>query len=269
MINVLHIISNGIKRDGITNTFIELISNIDDENFRIDIAAVHNDDIDVIREIEEFGCKVIKLPDRQSNILKYCLELFTQLRKGKYQAIHVHGSSSLLFIDLFIAKCAGVKKRIAHSRNTTNHYKKLDKLIRPLFHMTYTKALACGKDAGEFLFGNRKFTVIYNGKDFEKFKYDQERRLLVRSNLMVGNSILLGFVGSLNDQKNPLFLIDILSYLVKEDVDVKLIIIGDGSRRQEVEKYSEELDVFEHVIFAGRVSNVDRLLHAVDIMLLP
>lgn len=269
MVKVLNVITNGLKRDGITGTQIEYMKHINKSDLHIDIAAVHNENQEIINTFEELGCNVIIFPDRYKHLFKYSIKLYLTLKHGEYQTIHVHGSSSLMAIELFVAKCAGVKNRIAHSRNTKCVYKHIDKILRLFFYSTYTTALACGIDAGNFLFPNKPYSVFYNGKDFAKFQYNLQQRKSKRDELMVGNNTLLGFVGSLNEQKNPLFLIDILKKLRDDSYNAKLIIIGDGPRRSLVEDYSKKMGVLEYVIFTGTISNVNEIIQAVDIMLLP
>lgn len=269
MIKVLNIISNGLNREGITTTQLEYMQHLDMTNLQVDIAAVHDNDEDVIKNFEAIGCRVIRFPDRNREMLRYYSFLYRFIRAEKYQVVHVHGSSAILGLDLFVARLAGVKKRIVHSRNTSCRYVLVDKLLRPFFYHTYTMALACGREAGEFLFGKRPFKVFYNGKDFDKFRYQENIRIKVRDDLNLGNKLTLGFVGNLNEQKNPLFLIDILAEVVARYPVVHLLMIGDGSRNDEVRDYAKEKGVYEHITFMGRISNVHEVIQAADVMLLP
>lgn len=269
MTKVLNIISNGLKREGITSTQIEYMKYIDKTDLQIDIAAVHNDVPEVVETFEKLGCRVIHFPDRYKKLIKYCFELYKVIKKEKYNVVHVHGSSSLLAIELFVAKIAGVKTRIAHSRNTQCQYKIIDKLLRPFFHTTYNIALACGTEAGDFLFKEREYEVLHNGKDFDKFHYSSEMREKICDEFGLNGKIILGFVGSLNEQKNPLFLIDLLEAVKKQLPNIHLIIMGDGPKREEVERYAVSRDVYGSITFTGRIANVNQIIQAVDIMLLP
>ena len=59
----------------------------------------------------------------------------------------------------------GCKTRIAHSHNTKCEQIRADRLLRPLFYRIYTEAMACGVDAGKWLFGERPFNVLKNGRN--------------------------------------------------------------------------------------------------------
>lgn len=269
MTKVLNIISNGLKREGITSTQIEYMKYIDKTNLQIDIAAVHNDEPEVVKTFEKLGCRVIHFPDRYGNLAKYSWSLYKVIRKEKYDVVHVHGSSSLLAIELFVAKVAGVKIRIAHSRNTQCKYKVLDQLLRPFFYSTYNIALACGDEAGEFLFEDRQYVTLHNGKDFDKFGFSKEIRNDIRKGMNLEDKLAIGFVGSLNEQKNPFFLIDIFAEIKPRMENAHLIIMGDGPKRKAVEEYAVQKGIFEDVTFMGRIINVNEVIQGMDIMLLP
>lgn len=269
MIRVLNVMTGGIHRDGITNTQLEYMRCIDKSDLQIDILDVGNGDESDKKQFEAYECKVIEMPKRTKKPILYIIALYKLVKRNNYHAIHVHGSSSLLCIELLVAKKVGIPIRIAHARNTVSLHKKLDKLLRPLFYSSYTHALACGKAAGQFLFPNRKFIVFHNGKDLKKFSFSLEMRNKKRAKFNFKNEIVLGFVGTLNHQKNPFFLVDILSAALQSDMKVKLLIIGDGVLRKDMEDYAIRKNVYDKIIFTGRISNVNEVIQATDIMLLP
>ena len=269
MVKVLNIMTGGLNREGITTTQLEYMKHMDMKKIEMHIASVYPAEKDVINDFEKCGCQVIKFPVRSSNLLKYIIFLYKLIKREKYDVIHVHGSSSLMAIELFVAKVAGVKRRIAHSRNTMCLNEMANKLMRPLFNMSYNVALACGKDAGEWLFGNKEFMVFHNGKDFEKFKFNESIREQIREQMNVENRKVIGFVGNLVDQKNPFFLLDCFQSVCLECDDTTLIIVGDGELRAKLEKKVDELCIKDRVIFTGRIKNVNEIIQAFDLVLLP
>lgn len=269
MIKVLNILTNGLLREGITSAQFEHMRYIDKTDLQIDMALVRDSLPDVVKEFESLGCNIVPFPNRRKQLPAYMWSLFKKMRAERYDVVHVHGSSAFLTIELLTAKLAGVKKRIAHSENTRNKSPLIDCLGRPLFYCTYTHALACGREAGEFLFGGRPFEVLHNGRDFEKFRFSPNAREKYRNELALGQKLTLGFVGNLIEQKNPLFLMDIIAQLRKRNPDIHLVIIGDGPKQEEMKHRCEELQITDSVTFTGRVSNVHELVQACDIMLLP
>jgi len=266
---VLVVITSGLGREGITSATLETFRNMDLSGLAIDVADVASAKEDVVKDFEDLGCRVIALPNRKKQLGKYRKALKKLVKQEGYDVVHVHGSSALLSIELSIAKKFGVKKRIAHSRNTTNSHGLVDKLLRPYFYKQFTCALACGQDAGEFLFGKKPFSIFHNGKNFDKFKFDKQTREIMRGKFNLNDSFVLGFVGNLNEQKNPLFLIDILKQTLKLKPESKLLVVGDGHKRSEIINCAREQGMLKNVILAGAVSNVNDYLQAMDVALLP
>ena len=92
----------------------------------------------------------------------------------------------------------------------------------------------------------------------------------LRKKLQIGtDEILLGTVGRMEKQKNQMFLLNVLSGVVKRSSKYKLIIIGSGSLEGELRRFVEQNKLQEHVIFLGNVSNVNEYMCAMDLFVLP
>lgn len=269
MIKVFHIITGGLQREGISSTQLEFFKNLSMDEFKIYIAAVHNNSEDMIRDYENIGCTVFVFPDRKKKTIKYFISLVNKLKCIKPDIVHVHGSSAIMCIELLAAKIAGVKIRIAHSRNTKADNAKIDKVLRPVFNQLYTDALACGIEAGKWLFGNRDFKVIHNGKDFDKFKYDLNIRNNLRESYNLENKIVLGHVGVFNYQKNHEYIIKVFESFQKRYDNAVLYFMGTGPLIETCKRQVKEMKIDNKVIFAGSVNNVADRLQAMDIMLFP
>jgi glycosyltransferase involved in cell wall biosynthesis len=85
----------------------------------------------------------------------------------------------------------------------------------------------------------------------------------------VGEPPHLVFVGRLNPQKCPLFLIDLLART--KDVPWRLTLVGDGMLMADVRRKIEEHGLSDRIYLPGWVSGpeVQRILHQADILLLP
>lgn len=268
-IKVLHVLTGGLRVEGIASTQLMFFQNFDMEKFQIDVAAVHNNSQEMIGEYEKAGCNVIVFPDRTNETVKYFFVLVKYLKKVKYDIIHVHGSSALMSVELLAAKITGIPIRIAHSRNTKTDNVRADKLLRPLFNWLYTDGIACGEDAGKWLFGKKKFVVLHNGKDFSKFCFDSKLRAEERNKYNFDNKIVIGHVGAFNYQKNQEYLVRAFAEYLKKNENAILYLIGDGSVRSAVLKKALELKIENKVIFAGNVRDVPQRLQAMDIMVFP
>ena len=201
-------------------------------------------------------------------------ELFD--RHSEWQGVYVNLQNIDTAYRLLVeAKRRKLPYRIIHAHNNDKQKKDLrHKLFKLWFDFTkrnvVTDYLACSQIAGENTFGKCDLTVIPNAIDFHKFAPAQNIRKQMRDRLgFSDNHIVIGFCGRLSYQKNPEKLIDIFASLHKQISDSRLLIVGDGDKREEIEGRLKKYDLPDKVFFAGSVTNVQDWLQAMDCFLLP
>jgi glycosyltransferase involved in cell wall biosynthesis len=60
-------------------------------------------------------------------------------------------------------------------------------------------------------------------------------------------------IGRLADEKNFGTLLDAVVQVMREQDDVRLLLIGDGPQREDLEKHTQELNIADKVKFTGRI----------------
>ena len=80
---------------------------------------------------------------------------------------------------------------------------------------------------------------------------------------------LLGAVEHLIEIKNHKFLIDLVHTLRNEGFKVKLLIIGEGDKREELLEQCKKLGIEDYVILFGASDEVQYWLSAMDYFLMP
>lgn len=269
-IKILTISTVGLNRNGITTVMFDYYSRFTKEEFDIHTISEISNDESIIKDFEKAGIKVHELPSRKKNTFRYFISLVILMYKNKFDVIHVNGNSATESIELIAAQLAGCKVRIAHSHNSTCDAKRADKILRPLFYRMYTHAFACGELAGKWLFKDRNFKIIKNGRDLNKYAFDERMRLKMRRNLKLSEDILaVGHIGNFNKQKNHVYLIKIFEQLKAINPKSKLFLAGYGHCEQEIHAMVNRLNLEDDVIFLGVINNVSNILQAMDIMVLP
>ena len=267
---ILQIPTGGLFLDGILSCITEYMTAMDKSGMDVRVLATNSPEENVIRKVENSGCKVVLIPYRKENIVKYFWALYRYIVKEKIDIVHVHGSSAIMSIELVAAKLAGCKVRVAHSHNTTCENQKADKMLRPIFNRAYTDAFACGLDAGKWMFGDRKFTVIPNGRDLKKYEYNREKRAEYRNKLGISSdALVIGHVGRFNRQKNHEYLVYIFSEFYKKKQNSYLVLVGTGEKADEIKEIVKKLKLEKNVIFTGVIEDISDYLSAFDVMLLP
>ena len=268
---VLNICTVSMGNSGITSCIINYSDQIISDRIKVDIAAPGKVENDVREKIESNEIRIFELPDRKKNIVKYCWKLFCLLHNEKYNIVHVHGNSCTMAIELSIAMLAGCKVRAAHSHNTTCKYKGANIFFRPLFELCCNARIACGQEAGNWLYRGKKFKVIKNGIDFSKYALDVRVRKRIREKYQIDNTtVLLGHIGKFNYQKNQEFLIPLIETLKRNSKKkYKLVLIGDGKTQKDIIELILEKGLQEDIILTGNIQNVSDYLQAMDIFILP
>ena len=268
---VLMILTSNFGYNGITSTVLRYYKYINKDNIKMDF-LVMNESPQYINEIINKDTKihVIERKIRQKEPIKYVKLLTNIIKDEKYDIVHIHGSSSIIALELYAAKKAGCKNKIVHSHNTTTDHIFIHKMLYPYFRKNYTYALACGKEAGRWLFKKNKFEVLPNGQEILKYEFNQVKREKIRKEYNIENKIVIGHVGGFNYQKNHEYLIEIFRKLTeKHGNKYFLILVGDGELRNNIENKIKEYNLNDKVLLLGKISNVQEILQAMDIMVFP
>lgn len=237
---------------------------------------------DEIGEYEEQllqdGAKIFHIPVPGKNYMIYWKNLFRFMDEYKYDVVHCHTMFNSGIV-LLAAKIKGIPHRIAHSHSICSSEKRslivksYEKAMRFLIKKCATDYVACGKKAGEWLFGKELFlksgTLLLNGIDTEQFCYSEENRDQIRKQYHIENQYLIGHVGHLTKVKNQMFLLDIMPEILKKLPTAILILIGEGEDRSLLEQQIKKRNLTSRVIMTGNVRNVFQYLSAMDAFVFP
>lgn len=111
-----------------------------------------------------------------------------------------------------------------------------------------------------------KLHTIPNGIRLDRYAPDAEARAAARVELGLGDAWVVGTVGRLDAVKNQAMLVRAMAPILSSRV--RLVIIGEGDARPEVEAAIRELAEPRWVVMTGRRMDVPRLVHAFDVFAL-
>lgn len=268
MMKVLIINTVRFKLNGISAVIKNYYKAMDKKDIQIDFLAIDtpSDEYRNFFKENSLRCFVFYKKD----IIRYFCGIVKLCREEKYDVVHIHGNSANMAIELFAVTIGGVRNRIAHSHNTATMHPFMHKLLWPIFSKLCTVRLACGEDAGKWLYKNKKFIVLNNGIQTKEYAFSDESRNKVRKELGVQtDEILLGHVGNFIEQKNHSFLIDIFSEVHNINPKFKLLLISDGILIQTIKNKVHSLELDDSVIFLGKTLKVSEYLQGIDLFLLP
>lgn len=272
MIKVLITLPVKIGFDGMTKQVLSYGKYMDRTDLEIDLLSCRGYDPDMKQAMQEANFNnIYRLEYRDTNQIKYFFNLLKIMRKRKYDVIHANGQSATLAIEMLAALLTGCKVRISHSHNSQCNHIRVHKLLYPLFKLTCNDAIACSKEAGDWLFNGRSYWVLNNGINIDDFKFNPDARVAYREKLGIGErDIAVGNVAAFEPKKNQSFLIDVFEEIIKEHPNYKLFLWGiDGSSRETILEKIKQKKLEKNVIYKGTTNEINNYLNAMDIMLLP
>lgn len=276
-IRVLQVIGI-MNRGGAETMIMNLYRNIDRKRIQFDFIENSYDKAVFDDEIIALGGRVFRCPHYNGkNHFEYknWWETFFRKHEGEYSLIHGHiGSTAAIYLN--IAKKHGLYT-IAHSHNSgTDHsikaylYKLASYNTRNIADYFFACSEAAGKDRyGERIVQSDHYKVLNNAIDTELFRYDIVVRKAVRDELRLFDECLIGHVGRFDSQKNHQFLLKIFKKVLEQKKNCKMLLVGDGSLRKEIEKQAEQMNIRDRIIFTGVRSDVSRLIQAMDVFVFP
>lgn len=112
----------------------------------------------------------------------------------------------------------------------------------------------------------RRLYTIDNGIPLARYAPDPVARADVRRELALGDSWVIGTVGRLDRNKNQAMLVRALAPLLSREL--RLVIVGEGDARGEIEAAIAQLADPSCVVLTGRRMDVPRVVQAFDVFAL-
>ena len=190
-----------------------------------------------------------------------------------------YNTCTLTNIDYLVyAKKYGIKKRIIHAHNSGNETSKL----RGIFHYLNKTRLSqyatdywsCSMVASEYFYNENiinspKHHIINNAIQTKDYAFDEAVRNEIRKEYKLEDKYVIGHVGRFQYQKNHEFLVDVFNEYLKLDNKAVLMLVGQGEGEEAIRQKVADLGMTENVMFMGVRSDVNKLLQAMDIFVLP
>lgn len=169
-----------------------------------------------------------------------------------YLTILAHGLANLR-IPLFLNERNNLTSSLKNEK-----FSMIKKFLVPRLYPKSTGIISLSGGVREDLIANYKIPkekcfVIYNGIDIKQIKELASEE--------VNNPWFKEYIpviiscGRLTPQKNHPLLIEAMSLILKNDINVRLLILGEGEKRFKLEKLAKDLGISRNLMFLGFQSN--------------
>lgn len=226
--------------------------------------------LDVLIHLSSFTRKNNKL----SHLLKKYDTYLNALDNINPDIIYIN-ADSYSRSSVIVTACSTYKgSHVVYHAHSNNKPSLFEVCIRFLLDSRFDYRFACSKESGITHFGRyfdkpkaKNCYVINNSIDCVRFSYNHDYNMEIRKKYNLSKSdVILGTVGRLSKEKNQSFIIDVMSTLSPK---YKLLIVGDGPLKEQLERKINELKLNEKVILTGQTSEPEKYYSAIDIFCLP
>ncbi len=226
------------------------------------------------------GVKVVGPLKTRGNDPVALLRLASILRRNRFDVVHCHNWGGLVE-TVVAAKLAGIRA-VVHTQHGLDYgYGDAPDHIRNRFRTTF-KALACRGVARiatvsqevadmvteQWYVPSDRVSVVHNGVSLPELD-DKGVRARWREELGVAETdVLFGTVAVFRPVKDLHTMLEAMALVVKETPGARLVLIGEGKQRQELEAAVQRLELAPFVRFAGWRADATQLLPALDAFVL-
>lgn len=231
---------------------------------------------DYVSQMEALGVHVQRVVIQKGLDRQIIPTLRQHLRTLKPELVHTH----LVHADTFgslAAKWAGVKIVITSRHNEDDfRHRSPFKIANRILWRNFNAVIAISEATNLFTrqveqVPPEKITTIRYGLPRPTTQVDHEgaaRSLRQQFNLPE-NSPVVGMIGRLISQKGMSYGLQGFASISLRFPDARLLIVGDGVLRQDLEAEARKLGIHKQVVFAGWRTDVPQLMAGLDIFLMP
>ncbi len=250
----------------------------------LDISIITIDSGENINKFRIEGINIINISEKGLVNPKIFFRLKESLRKIKPDIVHTH----MLKADFYgriAAKQAGVPLIYSTCHNYSSHHKGadvnkisiFDKIDNAVISYSDSKLIAISEIVKKYLVNRNEIfkaitEVIYNGVDIEKEKYilnDYGLSELRKDIGILKDDFVISIIGRIEKQKGHAFFLDSVSGLLKERKNIKVLIIGDGNLKNEIENLVTANQLTDYVKLLGYQIETEKFIEISDLICVP
>jgi len=268
--------AGSFEQAGTQRFLVELLRRLDRAAFRPTVFSVLKEG-PLLSEIERLEVPVLEFRTGRSPASAATLRGLTaaaaHLWRERVDIVSPMLGITTLFGPL-VARAAGVPVVVNHQRNLSYWIdNRLEEraygfVSRSVVDAVLVNSRAAGDElADRFRVPARKIVDVGVGIDVRRFDgVERDRRLA--ADLGLGGAPVVGIVGKLSPVKGHEFFLEAAAAVARERGDVRFLVVGDGTRRAELEGLAAALGLSGRVVFAGARNDVPAVLRLMDVFTL-
>lgn len=277
MIKVLQVF-NKLNQGGIEHVVINLMKNMDLSKIEVHFAMMDGEKGVLDETVKKMGGHIHYFSSGEKSLRNIQKNLSSIIMNyGPFEVVHSHVYFFSGYI-LYVAKKNRIPIRIAHAHDTYKgetksiSRKAYESGMKFLINRYATYKLGVSRDACFHVFGkiDDNTYIVNNAIDISDYKIKESLRTNKRLELGIhSNEKVIINIGRFEDQKDHKYLIKLFNKLSLKDSDFKLLLIGSGSLKNQIVDEVKQKGLSKKVLFLENRDDVNLLLMASDIFVMP
>jgi glycosyltransferase involved in cell wall biosynthesis len=226
-------------------------------------------DLELVKKYRETCGEAFEIPMSNRFDLGVIRRLVDLIQEREIDIIHTHGYKSDI-LGVIAARKAGIKAvTTPHGFENASDLKLRFFIWLGCKAMTFADVVAplspqLMEDSRNAGVAESKLRYIQNGVDLSEV--EQQRQL--ENPLKTSDEKRIGFIGQMISRKNIFHILDIFDQLCQKHENLRLILVGDGDQREELETYAEKLPSRNRIDFLGYRDDRLVLLQSFDLFVM-
>lgn len=269
---------------GDTNVLLDIARHFRDHpGFEVEIAAgpVPTTEIDLSSLVRESRIPTSIIPTLSNCrdprlLIGATLDLARLIRRKQYDIVHTHSS-----VAGIVGRVAAVTARVPVIVHHVHGWGLQEGMSIPMRHSylglerfcaRFTKCLVAvsaptiHKGLAHRIGSRDKYELIYNGINLQQFRQQTEDPKLRLELGLDPDCKVVGMIGRLDRQKNPLDFIRAAAVVERHCPQTRFLIVGDGALRPECEQMINKLNLRRRCILLGFRNDVSKILPMITVV---
>lgn len=235
---------------GAENVLFKVSRYLQANGFEIVVCGMLDEEPSFENDFQALGIKVVRLQGQGRSVLTIIRRLLAVLKAERPDIM-----CNWLFPCIFTGGIAGWLARVpvltSNLRGPDLKKNKLKVLADMLVHRLYTGTIAVSQGVAEVFIRREKYmpqkiTIINNGIDLQNVPQGS-----LRTELGLSANYVVGTIGRLYTEKNQQLLLRAFALVLKQIPQARLLLVGDGPAREELEALAKQLGIYAEVVWAG------------------
>jgi glycosyltransferase involved in cell wall biosynthesis len=212
---------------------------------------------------EENGIDVHTLPLRKPYDLVSIIRLSQFLKANNFDIVNTHSG-----VDSWIGGLAARLAKVPVLARTRHLNIPLKRSLLNFIHYLPDVYITCGENMKDNLveqcgFPEDKVVSIPTGVSPKFFEVKKNREARIKYGLDI-NSAVITNVGILRSVKGHEITLKAVKPVIEAVPNAKFLIVGDGPRKEALEKFARDLGISKHVTFTGFIEDIPEIYSFTD-----